>query len=210
MKKLMLIISLLFFSFSSYSMTDDFLKGTLDVQSFDPYITGLAQDITLGAKNDFEKSHAIHTWVVENVSYDTNTAEKRIAGVKEDSKQDALFVMITRVAVCEGYANLVAALHRAVGIKAKVVIGKFYFFSKNAYEVLARNNRIPDKTKINYYHAWNEVLINGKWIPMDATSDSGYSGGSEWVRSPTLTEDFFNPDINYFNATHMTTQVLDR
>jgi transglutaminase-like putative cysteine protease len=180
------------------------------VQSKNEVIIDLARSITVNEKTALNKSRAIHAWVVNNISYDQNAAEKRIRGQEEDSKQDALYVLTSKIAVCEGYADLIAALHRAIGIPATVTVGKFYYFSAKLYPTLKRINHLPDVKSVNYYHAWNEILIDGKWVPMDSTSDSGYSGGSTWKRSTTLDEEFFNPDIDYFNATHLKTEIFDR
>lgn len=207
MKLKVLIVLFLMSSFGAFA--NDYLSATKMVQSEDPMIVALAQFITGAEDSDLDKSRAIHTWVVDNISYDQAAAKKRIAGIQDDSKQDASSVLKDRLAVCEGYADLVAAMHRAVGIPAKVSVGKFYYFKASLYPILKRINHLPDVSSVNNYHAWNEIYINGKWIPMDSTSDSGYSGGSEWKRSPTLIEEFFNPDLGYFNATHLKSMVFE-
>lgn len=179
------------------------------VQTNNPEIKKMAEEITKNAKTPMEKSRAIHKWIAENISYDEATAKKRIANEPENSSQDALFVMKNKIAVCEGYANLAAAFHRAIGIPSKVTIGKFHYYSASAFDVLKKQNYpfIKPETA-TYFHAWNEILIDGKWVPMDTTSDSGYSGGSTWARSPKLNEEFFNPNLDHFNLTHQKTDYM--
>ena len=50
--------------------------------------------------------------------------------------------------ICFDYAALVACMLRVQGIRCKLVIG------------------YADA----YYHAWNEVLVDGKWLRYDTTS----------------------------------------
>lgn len=37
-----------------------------------------------------------------------------------------------------------------------------------------------------------------------------YSRNSEWKRNEVLNEEFFNPALDYFNATHLVTEIFDR
>ena len=59
----------------------------------------------------------------------------------------------TREGDCTEHAVLVAALCRANGIPARVTYGLVYVASEQAFA----------------FHMWNEVWINDRWVPIDAT-----------------------------------------
>ena len=61
--------------------------------------------------------------------------------------------------LCNGYAKLNAALHRAIGIPARVIAGMFIIVIKM-------------RTKGFFTHGMK--YINGKWINVDVTRDAGY------------------------------------
>ena len=52
---------------------------------------------------------------------------------------------------CNEHSTLFAALARSLGIPAKICAGLVY--QDDGF----------------YYHAWNEVFVNGRWYPIDAT-----------------------------------------
>ena len=74
-----------------------------------------AADITYGFETAYDKARAIHDWIVLNHFYD----EVSLAGARK--RQDAVAVMEYGMAVCEGYANLAAALIRNCGIEVKYI-----------------------------------------------------------------------------------------
>src|SRR5205807_5470271 len=55
---------------------------------------------------------------------------------------------------CKSYALLVTNLARAAGVPAREVSGLLY---------------IGDDQKAFGGHAWNEVVLNGIWVPVDAS-----------------------------------------
>jgi len=96
-----------------------YLSPSYYIQSRDAAIVKLAHEITEGLKSDYEKALAIHNWICTNLWYDSDV-------VSDNSKRappDAVSTLNNRRGVCEGYANLYAALLRAVHIPAKIVIG---------------------------------------------------------------------------------------
>ena len=54
---------------------------------------------------------------------------------------------------CNEHASLFAALARSIGIPAAIATGV---------------TRLGDAM---YYHAWNEVCLNGQWYSLDTTTD---------------------------------------
>lgn len=131
--------------YAEYHLTDGdpYLEPSYMVQSNNPVLVSLAKRITAGKRTDTEKSRAIFEWVANNIAYNAPLA---------DSPNPPLYSALTtyehRVVLCSGYADLSAALHRAVGIEAKVDYGE--------------------------NHAWNEVKLNGVWQTEDPTYGSGF------------------------------------
>lgn len=127
---------------------DLLLSPSFSIQSDDPEIIALALKITAGLDIDYDKARAIHDWVAHNISYDEELHQAIDKG-EASEPITALGTLHAGKSVCEGYSKLTAALHRAVGIPAKYVIGSNY--SEN--------------------HAWNEVLVDKRWILVEATWD---------------------------------------
>ncbi|MGE7828099.1 transglutaminase domain-containing protein [Paenibacillus sp. NPDC093718] len=92
--------------------------------------------------NDHEKVKAIHDWVVRNLKYDTTL-----------TKYTAYDGLYTGSTVCQGYSLLTHKLLKGAGIQNKIVEGMAYA-SDNPQGQL---------------HAWNLVLLDGKWYHLDTT-----------------------------------------
>jgi hypothetical protein len=129
-----------------------FLLPTDRAQSDDPKIVSLVKEVTKDAQSDEEAFVAIYKYVAATVRYDNASLKD---GSYANKMYDAVSVIETPIAVCMGYANLLAAMSRAYGIRTKVIYG----------------------TAVMSYgpagHAWNEVLINDEWRMADATWDEG-------------------------------------
>lgn len=128
-------------------------------------IRGLARKITEGKKSDTEKSKAIYFWVTHHMMYDMEALHllqtsssikyKTVSQILEDQK-----------GLCTDFSSVDAALHRAVGIEAKVVY--------------------------NTEHAWDEIKLNGKWISQDCTFGSGYIDTNSGKFIKQYDEKYFN------------------
>lgn len=151
------------------------------VESNSPEIINLAKKITKGCSSDMKKTRAIHDWVATNIAYDVDALYS--GNIKIYSALDTLS---GKKAVCSGYANLTAALNRAVGIKTKIIHGE------------ARNGSSDDYIG----HAWNEMYIDDKWIIQDTTWDAGgVSRNGKFVFQ--LDHKYFDPNPKVFNKTHI-------
>ncbi len=179
-----------------------FLRSSSMIQTDAPEIVEMARKITAGKNGALAKSRAIYEWVATNINYDDKVKDLRTDGIAEDSRQDALFTLQSRNAVCEGYADLFAALHRAIGIPTKMVLGKSnrVNVSANGARFLINNGRKLDLDSIPVYHTWNEVYVNGRWIPVDSTTAD---------LSPTAIDPYTSP-AEYFDLTHKKIEVWDR
>ncbi len=96
----------------------NYLLPTSLVESDSSEIIELANDITKGLQTDMEKTKAIHNWIAKNIAYD---ADAFFSGT--NSSMGALETLHNNKGVCNSYSELNAALHRAVGIRAKVISG---------------------------------------------------------------------------------------
>lgn len=102
----------------------------------------LKQIVTPGM-NNHQKVKVIHDWVVQNLKYDTSYRKyTAYAGLQSGS------------AVCQGYSLLTYKLLKEAGITNKIVEG-------TAQQAGARSQS----------HAWNLVLLDGRWYHLDTTWD---------------------------------------
>ncbi len=151
------------------------------VESDSAEIIELASKIVSGLSNDSEKTLAIHDYIASNISYDAEAFFNNSL-----HEYSAIETVEGKKAICNGYANLTAALNRAVGIKTKIVDGT------------AWNARNQDPQK----HAWNETYIDGKWIIQDTTWDAGYVEESTKKFKFKLSHKYFDPSSSDFGKDH--------
>ena len=118
-----------------------------------------AFDLCSGAKSDLEKLQIIYSWIISNITYDTNKAKNVQTGYLPDV--DA--ILKSKTGICFDYAAMMAAMLRSQGIPTKLVIGTVSAADLN--------------------HAWNEVYLEGKgWVTVRV-----YFEGSKWERmDPTF------------------------
>jgi len=122
-------------------------QGPKEALASTPYIQSgnkmIGEQVTaiLGAtKSDLEKVKKLTAWVFENL-------EKRpVLGIP-----DALSTLESRRGDCNEHAALFAALARRAGIPTRIAAGVTYH--AGAF----------------YYHAWNEVCLDGHWLSLDTT-----------------------------------------
>lgn len=109
------------------------------MQSDDPRIQQIALSLTSDVSNSIEKVERIKDWVYHYI-------EKK----PTVTIPSAVEVFETRRGDCNEHAVLFGAVARAAGIPTKIVVGLIY--ANGAY----------------YYHAWNAVWIDGRWIFVDS------------------------------------------
>lgn len=143
-------------------------------------VVALANQLAKPEASEMKKLQAIYGWVTKNITYDY---QAYLSG--QSQLTPASETINSKKGVCTNYAFVVAALSRASGLQARVVYGD------------AKNSNRWSSQK----HAWNEVMVGGRWVAVDATWDAGYIGNGSFVPSPTT--EFFNPDANAFALTHL-------
>lgn len=104
----------------------------------------LSSLITYGKETEEEKARAICKWVSDYISYDLQAIEEQNIAFKPAS-----VVLADQKGICSGISFLYASLCREAGLPTKIVYGTL------------SGSTVP--------HAWNEVLIGGSWVVVDAT-----------------------------------------
>lgn len=96
--------------------------------------------------DDVNKVKQVHDYLIDTIEYDVNDI-----GEVSHTVYGAL---ITKVAVCDGYAKAFKMILDELGISCVEVCG------------IAQNSNGTTES-----HAWNDVLLNGKWYAVDVTWD---------------------------------------
>ncbi|KAF9094012.1 hypothetical protein BGX23_002637 [Mortierella sp. AD031] len=99
----------------------------------------------------------IFTWIANNVAYDVPAF---MSGRYGDQSPE--YVLRSRKAVCEGYANLFIALAEPAGLQVQKVIGV-----ARGVDVQIGDDRLGSP------HAWNAVRIHGEYLLIDSTWGAG-------------------------------------
>jgi transglutaminase-like putative cysteine protease len=154
------------------------------VNSDDPEISKLAKQITKNMSDPYEKTKMIHDLVTTMVEYDVKNLN--LGNVKMYSASETLE---TGIAMCTGYANLVAALNRAIGIPARVVTG----------EAISEDEEFAGESS---NHAWVETFVDNRWVVQDPTWDSGAISKSENVFIPWYSDEYFDMTEAEFAKDH--------
>jgi hypothetical protein len=117
-------------------------------------VAGLVASSKFNAMDKYQKILALHDYLVKNVTY--------TVGGDINETTSVVGALITRRAVCEGYAKAFKMLCDQAGLSCILVTGK-------ATPLLR-----PEE-----YHAWNIVKLDGICSHVDVTWDSTTRGNSE-------------------------------
>lgn len=129
-------------------------------------LKALTASLVSSADDEKIKIKKIHDWIAANVKYD---AKNYFAGTLPSISYTAIGAYRNKIAVCEGYAELMRLMLRYLNIKIDVVSGLAY--SQDKYND----------------HAWNKVAINGEDLYIDATWDAGYVKDGKFFTKPSET-----------------------
>ena len=172
-----------------------YLQPSYWVESDNKKIISLANDITDGIKDDYEKVRAIHDWVCNNIYYDYDA----LYGYSVLDSISALETLESRRSVCQGYADLTAALLRAGGFPTKVVSGYALGLGVDS----GWNDKIISSGESN--HAWNEVYVSDRWVILDTTWNSTNKYSNKKFSENTGLSDYkyFDISIELFSSDHL-------
>ena len=118
-----------------------YLQPSIAVQSRDPIVRRLANEIASGSNSSEERIARILQWLDQNI-------EKAPLDVFS-----ALDVLQQRKAECQGHAYLYTALARASGIPTRMANGLVY----------------SEEFRGFLYHSWAESLVGDNWQVVDPT-----------------------------------------
>lgn len=110
--------------------------------------TKLAKELALKNATDKESFKAIYDSIVSSIVYDHHKAEtvsSRYIPVIDET-------LAEKKGICYDYSSLMAGMLRSIDIPTKMIHG--------------------NSTQVAAYHAWNEVLLDGKWVIIDSTVDA--------------------------------------
>ena len=144
------------------------------------YIKKVAESITSGASNDAAKLAKIYSYVATNFYYDHYAYDLYIqTGGKSNiqcvNPYDNLYNQRNKIAstnstddgkvatVCDGYAAMIVALCRSLGIPARSVYG----CKNDTSDGLTSQVNTASKN-----HWWAEAYIGGRWVTVDAERGS--------------------------------------
>jgi hypothetical protein len=134
------------------------IEAKIDIEEIVNYI--IKKD-----KSEKEKAYSIAHFITKSVSYDYEYLKTRIHDCPiEDSKK--ILAGKNRLTVCSGYSKVFNELATIAGLESKYVTG----YTKQS---------ITDLNKIDGYHAWNIVTIEGKKKIFDVTWADG--GDEHWL-----------------------------
>jgi hypothetical protein len=125
-----------------------YLAVTANAQSNSPTIIALANSITKGLTNPYDKAVAIFNWVRDHITY----------SFYYNTKYGALGTLSAGTGNCCDHSNLVVALARAAGIPARYQQG-YCDFSDGWYG-----------------HVWAQLYVNGQWYYADTISTANTFG----------------------------------
>lgn len=104
------------------------------------------------------KIKTLYGYLVKHMTYDYD----KIPTLTTDYIPDIEITYQDLMGICYDYSALFASIERHHGIPTKLVKGYTKY--------------------VNGYHAWNEILIDGKWVIIDSTVDSTWKGSKSSIK----------------------------
>jgi len=177
-------------------------------------VTAQAMAIVEGLSDDMDKLKAIYDWVTANIYYDYGMLEG-----KSPRFVTAAQTLDFQKSVCEGFANLTAAMCQAAGIPCRVVTGFAAGVGTDAtigsvwdcYEEWLKTGDLETfRAQMEQYtnHAWNEAYVNGRWVILDTTwgcnNDAVLLDSGMYYRiSGTPTDAYFDLSVEALSQSHL-------
>lgn len=111
----------------------------------DSAVVAKARELAEGATNTGEVVRSVYSWIIDNITYDTEKAKQlaEVTGYVPNPDE----TLSSKKGICFDYSSMAAAMFRSLGIPARIITG---YVSPN-----------------NLYHAWNMIFIDGEWMSVD-------------------------------------------
>lgn len=126
---------------------------------------GLKQAGVTSGQTIRQKSRAIHDYIADIATYDSNAAAAITAGATDgplvQQSQEAYGILVAGSAVCNGYAQAFKLMAYAAGLDSVIVTGE------------------ASSGVTTGAHAWNKVLVDGQWRVVDVTWDDADGWGTQ-------------------------------
>lgn len=126
----------------------------------------------------YDKILQIHNYLVDSVTYDSSNIEPEVSHTLYGA-------LINKVAVCDGYAKAFKYILDNLEISCVEICGT------------AQNS-----SGITESHAWNDVLLDGKWYAIDVTWDDPIIVGGNGKLTNDLRYSYFLKGSDTFYNTH--------
>lgn len=142
---------------NAYSSALDYYNRTLD-NAITPRIKALAEEITEGLDNDYDKALAIEQWFEKDgFTYDLNFVPQELSA--------EYFLFTSKRGICTDFATASALLLRAAGIPARYTEGFLVKTDVGSVDMYGRY-----EVKADQAHAFATAYIpGGGWIEIDGT-----------------------------------------
>ncbi|MDE6548765.1 MAG: hypothetical protein K2L22_07195 [Muribaculaceae bacterium] len=138
--------------------------------------SGLAESITQGKTNNYDKAYAIYRWLCENIDYDTSYSIHKADDAYKKKR-----------GVCQAYCEMFFRLGNAVGLDVDIIGGK----AKDKDGKIFKDG-----------HAWVFVRTNGDTgILIDPTWGAGSVDNGQFIRSE-MDDSWFHVDPKWMIFTH--------
>jgi len=169
----------------------------------------LVNTLTLNLNTDVERFRAIYKWVCTNISNDyklfyKNKRKRRrymddslkLEHWNKDFSQRIFKKLLkSNTTICSGYAYLVTKMAQMANLKCETING------------FAKTSTTNIKTLDLPNHAWNAVLLNGKWYLCDPTWSAGKQNPDTGRFEFEYTDGFFLANPELFRVNHFPIEV---
>jgi transglutaminase-like putative cysteine protease len=140
---------------------DEFLKPSETIECDHPRIVSLAEEVTEGARDEYEKARRLFLWVRDKVKYALDNPfwlpeHYRTTGILDRGQ-----------GYCVQKAMVLCSLARAGGIPARLIFADII------------NHMVPQEylelaaTNLFVYHCYTDMYLGGKWIQATPAFDQG-------------------------------------
>lgn len=141
----------------------------LQLPPLDPRVAELAQQVTAGARTDYDKASALEQYLRENFAYTLQLPDR----TPDDPIANFLFVR--KRGHCEYFASSMAVMLRSIGIPSRLVNG----FRNGEYNDLTGSYIVRARNA----HTWVEAFIPSVgWTAFDPTPAEAIPIATTWSR----------------------------
>ena len=146
----------------------------------------LVRRLTLGVADESTRARVIHDWVADNLGYDADAYFRN-----DTCPGDVAGALRSGRSACAGFANVCETMCRLAGLECVTIPGYARGYGFHAF---------GDEDPGAKNHAWNAVLVGGRWRLLDPTWAAGHISGRDFVKR--YDDDYFFADPAAFIYTH--------